>query len=94
MIFVSNEISFIYIYLLLYMMNISGELIIGLSSIFCTGVGVALVYVFKIKCSEISMCYCFNCKRDVRGENEFYQLEHENQTSHLADDRIPSPTSH
>jgi hypothetical protein len=75
------------------MMNISGELIIGLSSIFCTGVGAALAYVFKIKCSEMSMCYCFNCKRDVRGENEFYQLEHENQTSHLADDHIPSPTS-
>jgi hypothetical protein len=74
------------------MTNISGELIIGLSSIFCTGVGVALAYVFKIKCSEMSMCYCFNCKRDVRGENEMYQLEHEQQT-HLADDHIPSPTS-
>jgi hypothetical protein len=71
------------------MTNISGELIIGLS-----GIGAVLAYVFKIKCSEMSMCYCFNCKRDVRGENEFYQLEHENQTSHLADDHIPSPTSH
>jgi hypothetical protein len=76
------------------MTNISGELIIGLSSIFCTGIGAVLAYVFKIKCSEMSMCYCFNCKRDVRGENELYQLEHENQTSHLADDHIPSPTSH
>jgi hypothetical protein len=71
------------------MTNISGELIIGLSSIFCTGIGVVLVYVFKIKCNEMSMRYCFNCKRDVRGENEFYQLEYENQTSHLADDHIP-----
>jgi hypothetical protein len=80
------------------MTNISGELIIGLSSIFCTGVGVALAYVFKINCSEMSMCYCFNCKRDVRGENEFYQLEHENQSSHLADDHIlslyPPPQHH
>ena len=74
------------------MTKISGQLIVGLSSIFCTGVGVALAYVFKIKCSEISMRYCFNCKRDVRGENEFYLLEHEHQTSHLADDHIPSPT--
>jgi hypothetical protein len=47
------------------------------------------MYIF----SETSICYCFKCKRDIRGENEFYQLEHENQTSHLADDRIPSPTS-
>jgi hypothetical protein len=38
----------------------------------------------------MSICYCFKCKRDVRGENEFYQLEHENQTSHLAVDHIPS----
>jgi hypothetical protein len=74
------------------MMNISGELIIGLSSIFCTGVLGALAYVFKIKCIEMSVCYCFKCKRDVRGENEFYQLEHEHQTSHLADDHIPSPS--
>jgi hypothetical protein len=75
------------------MMNISGELIIGLSSIFCTGIGAVLTYVFKIKYSEISLCYCFNCKRDVSGENVFYQLEHEHQTSHLADDHIPSSTS-
>jgi hypothetical protein len=73
-------------------MNITGELIIGLSSIFCTSIGVVLAYVFKIKCSEMSMCYCFTCKRDVDGENEGYQLEHEQQT-HLAEDHIPSPTS-
>jgi hypothetical protein len=42
------------------MTNISGELNIGLSSIFCTGIGVVLAYVFKIKCNEMSMCYCFN----------------------------------
>jgi hypothetical protein len=71
--------------------NISGELIIGLSSIFCTSVGVFLAYVFKIKCSEMSMCYCFTCKRDVAGENEMYQLENEHQT-HLVEDNIPSPT--
>jgi hypothetical protein len=65
-ILVSNEIIFIYIYLILYMMNISGELIIGLSSIFCTGVLGALAHVFKIKCIEMSVCYCFKCKRDVR----------------------------
>jgi hypothetical protein len=75
------------------MTNISGELIIGLLSIFCTGITSVLAYVCKIKCSVVSMCHCFNCKRDVRGENEFYQLEHENQSSHLADDHIPSPTS-
>jgi hypothetical protein len=72
-------------------MNISGELIIGLSSIFCTSIGVVLAYAFKIKCSELSMCYCFNCKRDVAGENEGYQLEHEQQT-HLAEDHIPHST--
>jgi hypothetical protein len=60
MIFVSNEINFIHIYLVSYITNVSGELIIGLSSIFCTGIGVVLAYVFKIKCSEMSMCYCFN----------------------------------
>jgi hypothetical protein len=69
---------FYHSFLLLYMTNISGELIIGLSNIFCTAIGVVLACVFKIKCNEMSMCYCFNCKRDVRGENEFYQLEHEN----------------
>jgi hypothetical protein len=74
-------------------MNISGELIIGLSSIFCTSIGVVLAYVFKIKCSELSMCYSFVCKRDVAGENELYQLEHEHQTPHLAEDHVPSPTS-
>jgi hypothetical protein len=43
----------------------------------------------------MSMCYYFfNCKRDARGENDFYQLEHINQTSHLADDHITPPTSH
>jgi hypothetical protein len=68
-------------------------MIIGLSSIFCTGIGVVFAYVFKIKCNEMSIYYCFNCKRDVRGENKFYQLEHENQISHLAEDQIPSPTS-
>jgi hypothetical protein len=72
-------------------MNISGELIIGLSSIFCTGLGAVLGYAFRIKCSELSMCYSFTCKRDVHGENELYQLEHEQQT-HLAEDHIPSPT--
>jgi hypothetical protein len=73
-------------------MNISGELIIGLSSIFCTSVGVVLANVFKIKYSKMSMCYCFTCKRDVNCEIEMYQLEHEQQT-HLAEDHIPSPTS-
>ncbi len=72
-------------------MNISGELIIGLSSIFCTGLGAVLTYAFRIKCSELSMCYCFTCKRDVAGENEMYQLENEQQT-HLAEDHIPHPT--
>jgi hypothetical protein len=72
-------------------MNISGELIIGLSSIFCTGLGAVLAYAFRIKCSELSMCYCFTCKRDVDGENELYQLGHEKQT-HLAEDHIPLPT--
>ncbi len=73
-------------------MNISGELIIGLSSIFCTSVGVVLAYVFKIKCSEMSMCYCFTCKRDVDGENKMYQLENEHQASHLAEDHTPHST--
>jgi hypothetical protein len=71
------------------MNNISGELIIGLSSIFCTSVGVILAYSFKIKCSEMSMCYCFTCKRDVHGENEAYELEHEYQTQNLPEDHIP-----
>jgi hypothetical protein len=37
------------IYILLYMMEISGELITELSSIFCTGIGAILAYMFKIK---------------------------------------------
>jgi hypothetical protein len=82
-----------FLFISTYYYYISGELIIGLSSIFCTGINAVLAYVFKIKCSEISMFYCFNCKRDVCEVNEFYQLEHENQSSHLADDHIPSPTS-
>jgi hypothetical protein len=72
------------------MMDISGELIIGLSSIFCTGIGALLACVFKIKYNEMSICYYLKCKHDVRGENEFHQLKHENQTSHLAVDDIPS----
>jgi hypothetical protein len=88
-IFLINEIIF-FLHIIVYM-NISGELIIGLSSIFCTSVGVVLAYVFKIKCSEMSLCYCFRCKRIVAGENEMYQLENEHQT-HLVEDHIPSPT--
>jgi hypothetical protein len=67
-------------------MNISGELVIGLSAIFYTGLGAVLAYAFRIKCSELSMCYCFTCKRDVDGENELYQLELEHQ------DHIPHST--
>jgi hypothetical protein len=73
-------------------MNISGELIIGLSSIFCTSVGVVLAYVFKIKCSEMPMYYCFTCNRDVDEANKMYQLENEHQASHLAEDHIPHST--
>jgi hypothetical protein len=75
------------------MIKISGEVIIGLSRIFCTGICVVLAYMFKIKCNKMSICSYFKCKRDVRGENEFHQLEHENQISHLAEDQIPSSTS-
>jgi hypothetical protein len=57
------------------MVDISGELIIALSSIFCTGIGSVLLYVYRIKCSEMTMC-CWNCKRDIQGENDGYQLEH------------------
>ncbi len=69
------------------MVDISGELIIALSSIFCTGIGSVLLYVYRIKCSEMTMC-CWNCKRDIRGENDGYQLEHP-----LGEDIIPSPTN-
>ena len=61
------------------MVDISGELIIALSSIFCTGIGSVLLYVYRIKCSEMTMC-CWNCKR--------YQLEHP-----LGEDIIPLPSS-
>ena len=57
------------------MVDISGELIIALSSIFCTGIGSILIYVYRIKCNEMSMCCCWNCKRDVHAENQAYALE-------------------
>ena len=57
------------------MVDISGELIIALSSIFCTGIGSVLLYVYRIKCSEMTM-FCWNCKRDIQGENHGYELEH------------------
>jgi hypothetical protein len=69
------------------MVDISGELIIALSSIFCTGVGSILIYVYRIKCNEMSMC-CWNYKRDIQGENEGYHFEHP-----LGEDTIPSPGS-
>jgi hypothetical protein len=47
-------------------------------------------------CSKLNVmkcqCVIVSIKRDVR--DVFYQLEHGNQTSHLADDHIPTPTSH
>ena len=58
------------------MVNISGELLIALSSIFCTGVGSILLYAYRIKCSEMTMCCCWSCKHDIHRENEGYQLEH------------------
>jgi hypothetical protein len=70
------------------MVDISGELLIALSSIFCTGVGSVLLYVYRIKCSEMTMCCCWNFKRDIQGENDGYQLEHP-----LGEDTIPSPTT-
>jgi hypothetical protein len=71
------------------MVGISGELIIALSSIFCTGIGSVLLYVYRIKCSEMTMC-CWICSRDIQGENHGYELEH-----HLGEeiDRIPPPSS-
>jgi hypothetical protein len=71
------------------MVDISGELIIALSSIFCTGIGSVLLYAFRIKCSEMTLC-CWKCSRDVVGENHGYELEH-----HLGEeiDRIPPPSS-
>jgi hypothetical protein len=35
----------------------------------------------------MTMC-CWNCKRDIQGENHGYELEH-----HLGEDIIPSPTT-
>jgi hypothetical protein len=57
------------------MVDISGELLIALSSIFCTGIGSILLYVYRIKCSEMTLC-CWKCSRDVVGENHGYELEH------------------
>jgi hypothetical protein len=57
------------------MVDISGELIIALSSIFCTGIGYVLLYAFRVKCSEMTLC-CWKCQRDVVGENHGYELEH------------------
>jgi hypothetical protein len=70
------RINNIKICLLYIMVDISGELIIALSSIFCTGIGSILIYVYRIKCNEMSMCCCWNCKRDVHAENQSYALEH------------------
>ena len=70
------------------MLTLTGELIIALSSIFCTGVGSILIYVYRIKCNKLQLC-CFTCSRDVDGENEGYQLEHPlGETT----DIIPSPS--
>jgi hypothetical protein len=57
------------------MVDISGELIIALSNIFCTGIGSVLLYVYRIKCSDMTMC-CWNCKHDIQGEIQSYTLEH------------------
>jgi hypothetical protein len=70
------------------MLTLTGELIIALSSIFCTGVGSILIYVYRIKCNKLQLC-CFTCSRDVDGENQGYQLEHPlGETT----DIIPSPS--
>jgi hypothetical protein len=67
------------------MVDITGELLIALSSIFCTGVGSLFLFIYRVKCSEMTMC-CWNCKRDIRGENQADRI----QT--LGEDVIPLPS--
>jgi hypothetical protein len=71
-------------------MNITGELIIGLSSIFCTSIGVVLIMYLK---SSVAKCQCVIVlvAKEMYMVRMNYQLEHEQQT-HLAEDHIPSPT--
>jgi hypothetical protein len=68
------------------MVDITGELLIALSSIVCTGVGSILLLIYRVKCSEMTMC-CLKCKRDMQGENEADQIEHA-----LEEDTIPLPS--